>query len=242
MMKVYYKVLATIVLLSSLLVGCGTTEINTTNGSAPANTEVENNKPEDKATEDNKETPDTKEEENKEANTEDSSPKKLAANLDIEVFVEGETEMRPSILSMSENGYAVYVLEEFTFEAEEPNKDIIHSNFDLEYFVRIEKLDEEANTEEMKKNIMSAHEGNKHIGVHDVPPTDLFIEEFHKADFHILVQDFQTKLDTIYIVSDMHGEKFQFTFFMPHKEAAEGLAPSLWAIARTVIPTGDGLK
>ncbi len=238
MMKVYYKVLATSVLLSSLLVACGTTESGTTNGSAPANTEVDSNKPEDKAKD--KSPNETKE--NKDTKTEDSSSQKLAANMDIEVYVEGGFELRPATLSTSENGYAVYVLEDFTFEAVEPNKDIIHSNFDPEYFVRVEKLDAEANTEEMKKNIMSSYEGNKQFGVHDVPPTDLFIKEFHKADFHILVQDFQTKLDVIYIVSDMHGEKFQFTFFMPHKEAAEGLAPSLWAIARTVLPTGDGLK
>ncbi|WP_193536404.1 hypothetical protein [Cytobacillus luteolus] len=238
MMKAYYKVLATTVLLSSLLVACGSTESGTTNGSAPANTEVDSNKPEDKTND--KSSKETKE--NKDTKTEGSSSQKLAANIDIEVFVEGGNELRPATLSMSENGYAVYVLEDFTFEAEEPNKDIIHSNFDPEYFVRIEKLDAEANTEEMKKNIMSAYEGNKQIGIHDVPPTDLFIEEFHNADFHILIQDLQTKLDVIYIVSDMHGEKFQFTFFMPHKEAAEGVAPSLWAIARTVIPTGDGLK
>jgi hypothetical protein len=236
MMKSYYKVLATTFLMSSLLVACGTLESGTNNGSAPTNSEVENNKPEDKAPEENKKTPDPKE------STDKTSAPKLAANLDIEVLVEGDKELRPATLSMSEYEYAIYVLDDFTFAAEEPNKDIIYSNFDPEYFVRIEKLSAEANSENMKQNIMSTYEGNKEVGVHDVPPTDLFIEEFHNADFHILVQDFKTKVDVIYIVTDMHGDKFQFTFFMPHKEAAEGLAPSLWAMARTVIPTGDSLK
>lgn len=155
---------------------------------------------------------------------------------EIEVYVEGQTELRQATLTRSnESGYEFYLLENFAFTSEEPGKDVIYSKYDDSFFVRVEKLDKATDLDKFKTQQITAY---KSIGkVTEISPSTLFLKGFQDANFYFITESKDAKgLNTSikYIVKTFDGEKFAFTFFMPLKEAAEGITPSLWAMVNTL--------
>lgn len=165
-----------------------------------------------------------------------SSQKDLSKK--IEVVVEGEKELRPANLAKSRTlDYEIYVLDGYSLEAEEPGKDVILSKFDGEFFVRIEKLSEKTNIAQYQSQQKA---GFSQVGkVTDIEPATLSHKGFQDAKFCFLteageVKNGQTKTSIIYLVKEFNGKLFDISLYMPLKEAAEGITPSLWAMLSTM--------
>lgn len=159
-------------------------------------------------------------------------------NKKIEVLVEGNKEMRDAVLAESEElGFQIYVLKNFSLESEEPGKDIILSEFDGEFFARIEKLDGKTNLNEYKNQLKSALAQTGKVT--EIDPATLSHEKFRDSKFCLLMEsgyedDNSKKTSVNYLVKDFGGQLFMITFHMPLKEAAEGISPSLWAMISTL--------
>lgn len=150
----------------------------------------------------------------------------------IPVFVEGITEMREAKLQSGSFNYDMYVLNNFSLEAEEPSKDVILSNYDSSFYVRIEPLDNHVNVEEYKQQLKENLQGI----VHELDPNEIFDEFFHDADIYLLqeVKDANVNVSVTHLVKEYNNKKFKFTIHIPSKEAAEGIGPSLWAMLKTM--------
>ena len=159
-------------------------------------------------------------------------------NKKIEVKVEGDTELRDAKLMYSDdNSYSLYVLENFTFSSEELNKHILFSNYDEEFFVKIEKLDSNADIDELKESFTNAYSGKGSVITRD--PATIFTDEFKDSKLwlhvSILKSDKVNVLTSInYLIKEYNGKLYSFTLNFPTKEAAEGITPSLWSMLTTM--------
>lgn len=148
----------------------------------------------------------------------------------IVVNVEGMTEYRKATLRYSDQGYSVYVLENFTFTAEEPGVDQIFFNYDPRYFVRISVLPNDANIDELKKNAL---EELKLVGTPDeLTGTEIYEPFFRNAAFYLRASSPTFSKDII--VMEIAGRLFRFTLNIPAGEASEGVVPSILAMLKTV--------
>ncbi len=146
---------------------------------------------------------------------------------DIPVYVEGETEMRPAQFHRSGLGYGIYLLEDFMLDSEEPNRDVIVSQFDESFFTRVTNHSTDANADELKQTIIDHAEGESTDAI-DVPLDGV---EF------ALIEEVTSNNETtsiIHVAKNYNGELIGFTMFLPQKEAVEGLAPSMWAMLETI--------
>lgn len=156
----------------------------------------------------------------------------------IEVKVEGNTEYRIANLQYSDDRkYSLYVLDDFTFSAEEPNKDIIFSKTDGEFFVRIEKLGEKANIDLLKENFINAYKSMGTVNERD--PATIFAEKFKDSKLWLQVDiaksdSIKTQTTINYLVKSYGNNNYAFVFHFPLKEAMEGITPALWAMVSTM--------
>ncbi|WP_246942815.1 hypothetical protein [Bacillus pinisoli] len=215
------------VMIVALLGACGTSisqdeeqAITTsTNGSGDSNAGKNDDVTE---TEKNDETTEVSEETNQ-------SP--LPAEKEIEVLVEGSKELRHATLTKSSLGYSLYVLDDYTFDQEEPGKDVVTMNYDSSFFARIEVLDKAVNYDELKERLLTAL---KDMNIVEEKPAAHYLESFHDAKFYLIGKENSTTV--LYVAKEVKGKGFLYTIHLPQKEAAEGAGPSLWAILSTVTP------
>jgi len=160
---------------------------------------------------------------------------KLPEEKDLEVTVEGNTEIRKAILNKSDQGYSIYSLPNFTFSAEEPGKDILFFDNDGNYFVRIEKLPTDVNIEDLRAN---AETELKLLNeVNELKDEEIFDEYFRKAEFFLHASTSEVSKNII--VMDINGEIFKYTMHMSNGEAAEGVLPSFFAMLKTIEQTNE---
>ncbi len=154
----------------------------------------------------------------------------LPETKEIPVFVEGETEYRNARLRRSEQGYYIYVLDNYEFFAEEPGSDVLVSNFDDRFFVRIQKLTESANIADLKDNAIQTL---RNIGT----PTELsgsqILDPFFREN-EFFFNAYNEEISVNIFVKEMDGELFRFIMFLPSAEAAEGIIPSFYAMLKTI--------
>ncbi len=192
-------------------------------------------------TNDKKDTEKLKVEESKQKENENNKQQekvKREKGKKIEVKVEGELELRDAELAYNDNkDYSLYVLVNYTFAAEEPNKDIIFSNFDGDFFVRIEKLGEKANIDELNQSFTKAYSSMGNVIIRE--PSTVFADKFKDSKLWLHVDipksdNIKTQTSINYLLKDFNGVIYAFTFHMPLKEAMEGITPSLWAMVSTI--------
>lgn len=146
---------------------------------------------------------------------------------EIPVTVEGETEMRAAQFHRSAIGYSIYILQDFTLESEEPNRDVILSNFDDTFFTRVINHGSGADAQEIKQMIVEHAEGEIAEG-EDVPLTgvEYVVKEETTNDDGVTV--------IIHTAKEYNGQLIGFTLFLPQKEAVEGISPAMWAMLETI--------
>ncbi|HEY9063065.1 MAG TPA: hypothetical protein VIO64_21600 [Pseudobacteroides sp.] len=165
-----------------------------------------------------------------------SPAQKKAKSKEIEVFVEGNTEMHQAVLTKSQqSGYEFYILDKYRLAAEEPGKDIIYSKQDDSFFVKIEKLDKNTDLQKYKTEQLKSF---KQLGqVTEIEPSTLFHKNFQNSSFSFITESIDSsglKTSILQVAKTVSNEKFAFTFYMPLKEIAEGITPGFWAMLATL--------
>ncbi|MET3504134.1 hypothetical protein [Halalkalibacter oceani] len=190
----------------------------------------ENDEPDNPATADEQSEVPPADEEETETGNELESPigsSDAAEIKEIPVTVEGETEMREAQFHRSAIGYSIYILQDFMLESEEPNRDVILSNYDDSFFTRVINHGSGADAQEIKQMITEHAEGEIVEG-EDVP----------LADIEYTVKEEITNEDGVTVIvhtaKEYNGQLIGFTLFLPQKEAAEGISPAMWAMLDTI--------
>jgi LysM repeat protein len=148
----------------------------------------------------------------------------------IVVNVEGMTEYREAALERSDQGYSIYVLDNFTFTSEEPGADQLFFNYDPRYFVRIGLLPDDADLSSLRKNAL---EELKLVGTpYELKGEDIFDPFFRNAAFFLRASSPTFSKDII--VMEIAGELFRFNINIPSGEASEGVVPSFFAMLKTI--------
>jgi hypothetical protein len=149
---------------------------------------------------------------------------------EIVVNVEGMTEYREATLKKSDQGYSIYVLDDFTFTAEEPGIDQIFFNYDGRYFVRIQLLTDAADINALRENAL---EELRLVGTPDeLTGTEIYEPFFRNAKFYL--QASSPSFSKEIIVMEINGKLFRFSLNIPSGEASEGVVPSFLAMLKTV--------
>ena len=148
----------------------------------------------------------------------------------IPVNVEGMTEYREATLKRSDQGYSIYVLDDFTFTSEEPGADQLFFDYDPRYFVRIGLLPEGADINTLRENAL---EELRLVGTpYPLEGEDIYDPLFRRAAFYLRASNPTFSKDIIVI--EIAGELFRFNLNIPSGEAAEGVVPSFFAMLKTI--------
>lgn len=158
------------------------------------------------------------------------APKDLPEQMEVEVEIEGMIEKKKGTLFKSPQDYFMYIVPKFSASAEEPGKDIILTEYDDRHTMRIEKLPNTVNMDELKSNARMELEA---LGkVHELKGDEIADSFIRQSKFYLFSSDDQFTR-TIFVM-DLHGELFKFTILLGHAESAEGVVPNFWAMIKTI--------
>jgi PBP1b-binding outer membrane lipoprotein LpoB len=158
----------------------------------------------------------------------------LPLTKNIEVEIEGMKEQRSAELMQSAIGYHFYMLDLYNFEKENDTTGKIVFANEPSLYATIEKLDQSADIEGLKKSSMNRAEEQTGTA-NELAATDIYFPYFHDAKF--FVKGISEQHDVImYLVKEVEGELFYFSLHIPSKAEMEGVEPSLWAMLETVKP------
>ncbi|WP_062047079.1 hypothetical protein [Bacillus sp. JCM 19034] len=147
---------------------------------------------------------------------------------EIMVHVEGESELREAQFHRSDYHYGVYILDGFTFTSEEPQRDVIVSTYDEEYFTRIITHSGEVSPSDIKQNLLDNTDAKLDEVQNQIEGADFVLREEYL--------DENGKMTVIYhaVKSYEDDRVLQFTVFLPVREPIEGIAPSMWSMLNTI--------
>src|SRR5699024_3401047 len=156
---------------------------------------------------------------------------------ELEVTVEGQTELREATLFESPQGYAIYVLPQLTMTAEEPCCDIAWARVDDGFTLRIERIDPDQELAILRENMELALSSVGEAEV--VPPDRISAAGFRDAELFMRARG--DGISSTMLVARIDGGRYRITLHLPHREALEGIAPSLWAMLDSLRTTGPRL-
>lgn len=158
----------------------------------------------------------------------------LAPTRKLEVTVEGQAELREATLFESPQGYAIYVLPQLTMTPEEPCCDIAWARVDDGFFMRIERIDPGQDLATLRENIELALSS---VGeAETVPPERISAARFRDAELFMRARG--DGISSTMLVARIDGGRYRITLHLPHREALEGIAPSMWAMLGSLRTTG----
>ena len=158
----------------------------------------------------------------------------LPPTRELEVTVEGQTELREATLFESPQGYAIYVLPQLTMTQEEPCCDIAWARVDDGFFLRIERIDPDQDLAVLRENIELALSS---VGEpEEVPPAGIGAERLRDAE--LSMRAVGGGISSYMLVGRIDGGRYRVTMHLPHREALEGIAPSMWAMLGSLRTTG----
>jgi hypothetical protein len=156
---------------------------------------------------------------------------KLAEKTELEVTIEGMTEKVPATIAVSDQGYAIYVMDGFEFTPEEPGLDQVFFSEAPEYFFQIRQLGADANLDDVKANALA---GLKATG----DPVEMKGEEIHptlrdEAKFFLHASTSELSRNVALLEKD--GARFLVTMNLPNGEAAEGVTPRFFPMIDSIV-------
>ena len=157
---------------------------------------------------------------------------------ELEVTVEGQTELREATLFESPQGYAIYVLPQLTMTAEEPCCDIAWARVDDGFTLRIERIDPDQELAILRENMELALSSVGEAEV--VPPDRISAAGFRDAELFMRARG--DGISSTMLVARIDGGRYRITLHLPHREALEGIAPSMWAMLDSLRTTGPRLN
>lgn len=161
-------------------------------------------------------------------------PEALPPVRELEVIVEGQLELREATLFESPQGYAIYVLPQLTMTPEEPCCDIAWARADDGFFLRIERIDPDQDLAVLRENMALSLSA---IGEAEAMPADQIGAE-PLRDAELAMQARGDGISGYMLVARIDGGRYRITMHMPHREALEGIAPSMWAMLSSLRTTG----
>lgn len=152
----------------------------------------------------------------------------------LPVTVEGQTELREATLFESPQGYALHVLPQFTMTPEEPCCDIAWARVDDGFFMRVERISADQELEGIRDNMVL---GLSAVGdAEPAPPHALGADPIGETELFMRARG--DGVTSYMLVARIDGGRYRVTFHLPHREALEGIAPSMWAMLGSLRTTG----
>lgn len=162
----------------------------------------------------------------------------LPPTRELEVTVEGQTELREATLFESPQGYAIYVLPQLTMTPEEPCCDVAWARVDHGFFMRIERIDPDQDLATLRGNIELALSS---VGeAETVPPDRIGAAQFRDAELFMRARG--DGISSYMLVARIDGGRYRITLHLPHRGPLEGIAPSMWAMLTSLRTTGPRLN
>jgi len=155
----------------------------------------------------------------------------LPQRKEIPVFIQGKTEYQQARLQRSDQGYHIYVLDNYQFTAEEPGSDVLFSSINDNFFVRIQRLPLDANIDVLKQNAI--------ISLRDIgEPRELIGEVisdpfFRVNKFFFNATNKSTSVNRV--LKQIGGSLFLFTMFLPNTEEREEIMFNFYAMMKTIV-------
>ncbi len=146
---------------------------------------------------------------------------KLPEKTELEVSIEGMTEKVPATIAVSDQGYAVYVMDGFEFTPEEPGIDQVFFTNAPEYYFQIQMKQGDADVEALKENATAA------LGVVG-EVREMKGEEIHASlrdEARFFLHAGTSELTKNIALIEKEGALFLVTMNLPNGEAAEGVTP-----------------
>jgi LysM repeat protein len=157
----------------------------------------------------------------------------IPAVKEIPVIVEGKTEYLQARLQQSEQGYYIYVLDNFMFSAEEPGSDILITTIDDNFSTRIQRLPLTANINLLKQNSI--------LSLNDIgEPRELSGDEISEPYFRInefFINASNEEISVNRILKKIGGSLFLYTMFLPTTKATDEIMFSFYAMMKTIRET-----
>ena len=176
-----------------------------------------------------------------EAPVAEAAPSATAAPLPatrlLEVHVEGQREAREARLFESPQGYAIYVLPQLEMTQEEPCCDLAYARVDPDFFMRIERIDEGAAIDTLAADMDLALSG---VGAARAADVQAGFPPEARAEVELARQARGDGISMTMLVARIDGGRYRVTLHLPHREALEGIAPSMWAMLGSLRTTGPG--
>lgn len=158
----------------------------------------------------------------------------LPAERSLEVTVEGQTEQRSARLFESPQRYAIYVLPQLQMTPEEPCCDLAYARADADFSMRIERLDPRQDVAGLRADMVLALSS---VGEAEaVPAREAGATGFGDAELFMRARG--DGVTSTMLVARIDGGRYRVTLHLPHREAYEGIAPSLWAMLGSLRTTG----
>lgn len=155
----------------------------------------------------------------------------LPQRKEIPVFIQGKTEYRQAKLQKSDQGYYIYILDNYQFTAEEPGSDVLFSSINDNFFVRIQRLPLDANIDVLKQNAI--------LSLRDIgEPRELIGEVisdpfFRVNKFFFNATNKSTSVNRV--LKEIGGSLFLFTMFLPNTPEREEIMFSFYAMMKTTV-------
>ena len=165
-----------------------------------------------------------------------TEPRQLPETRALDVHVEGQVEAREARIFRSPQGYAIYVLPQLEMTQEEPCCDLAFARVDDGFSMRIERIDEGRDTATLAVDMALALSSvgqaeDTDVGGHFPPEARAEVELSQRA-----VGD---GVSVAMLVARIDGGRYRVTLHLPHREALEGIAPSMWAMLGSLRTTGE---
>lgn len=179
--------------------------------------------------------------ENQAATPTDTTARTLAPERQLQVVVEGDTELRAARLFESPQGYAIYVLPQVEMTQEEPCCDLAYARIDQAYFMRIERLAGERDAEALHALRADMALALSAVGPAEEAPAPGAGEalahavDAHDIELHLHARNAST---TMHMLLLRAGDgRYRMTLHLPNGEASEGIAPTFWAMLGSLETT-----
>lgn len=158
----------------------------------------------------------------------------LPPTRELQVTVEGQVEWREASLFESPQGYAIYVLPQLIMTAEEPCCDIAWARVDDGFFMRIERIDPDQDLAVLQERMELALSA---VGEAEaLPDGQIGARHFHNAELSMVARG--DGISNYMMLARVDGGRYRVTLHLPHREALEGIAPSMWAMLSSLRTTG----
>ena len=161
----------------------------------------------------------------------------LPATRLLEVHVEGQREAREARLFQGPNGYAIYVLPQLEMTQEEPCCDLAYARVDPDFFLRIERIGEAPAVDALAADMDLALSS---VGPAEAADVQGYFPAEARAEVELARRAVGDGVSLTMLVVRIDGGRYRVTLHLPHREALEGIAPSLWAMLGSLRTTGPG--